>query len=248
MSPQTYIPNGARLSRTKPSDNRTNPRVQALRSIEKPPIDFDPLVLTKKGVAIDRARKALGKIFNTWTTVADLAKDESIESGDLAKAGRGAVQKALKQADDVIGDLGRQASRLGGGLDHVLPEVPDALAAEIRGHWARTGGGVHNALKAVRSDPRTAAALLGAPAYLSGLDEADLKDVRDVAWETYAGSVQEELDGVERAKAVLGRATERLRKQVAEPLEELSELASTNAVKKSAAARGLEEKLRGVGE
>lgn len=192
------------------------------RKIEVP-IDYDPRVIVGEGPSAQTARSAMTALHGAWVSIRDAAADSNVELPRLAKAAQSAMERALTKADTAVGCITSQVGNLEGEIVKLTqPRVDPMLAAEVRAYWRERGwtSGLH---EAVRSDVRTASAVLSAPPYLSGLDNKQYDLIRQAAVLAHAPAQHARLDEARRALDKVVRASGRMIEIVVPRIRDWSE-------------------------
>lgn len=180
--------------------NRPNraPRRPDNRLIEIP-IDHHPGTVQGEGPSAGSARLAMSRIYGSWERIREAAADRRVPNDRLAKAAQQALDGALKTADESLKIITAQVRHIESEITaRVRPRQDPTLAAEVRAYWRKEGFG-ERLTAAVRADPRTASAILTAPAYLSGLSDEQRDAVEGMAIEAHAPEQREALDEARRA-------------------------------------------------
>ena len=179
------------------------------RNIEVP-IDYDPRVIAGEGPSAQSARGAMNAMHGAWVKIRDAAADQSVELPRLAKAATGAMERALTAADGALSRIDTQVKALEREIANATqPPVEPNLAAEVRAYW-RERGWTNGLPQAVAADPRTASAVLSAPAYLSGLNDKQRAVIRTAAVQAHAAERQAALEEATAARDKLQRASSRM--------------------------------------
>lgn len=169
------------------------------------PIDHAPENVIGDGPSARLARDAMTSIWSAWGAIRAAAEDPATDLATLSKLAQRALEKGLTAADRAIASIEGQISGIEKSIEATIrPPVSDTLAAEIRSHWRASGAKPTEVAKAVSADVRTASAVLGAPSYLSGLDDKKIALVRQNAVAAHASEDQAALEEAQRA---LGRLT-----------------------------------------
>jgi hypothetical protein len=178
-----------------------------------PPVPAWPIDLDPRLSRTDRATKALGDIQSVWTKFKEMA-DGPMPRAELARHADAAMKRVSKAIDEtntaLVADLGGLRDRIDAAL---TPRVEPALAVQIRDHHrALSTTARFERLRAAieAGDSTTVSAVLGAPPYLSGLDDAAMATLRAAAERKVAPDLAAQRDRTERDLALMRRAAERL--------------------------------------
>lgn len=141
------------------------------------------------------------------------AIDELVSATDGAsKRVLAAVQKNYEELEKISQTLGQQVAA---AVDDPARKTPEglAVATEIRAHMkglpeAKRSAFAYSAVEA--GDKQTVAAILHAPAYLSGLTDRQMATLRHRAELTYAPNESAQLEAVRSASDMLASAGSRL--------------------------------------
>ena len=150
------------------------------------PIDAHPDIIVNESIALNPARHAAREIWSTWAKLQE-AEPVVTDRRKFASAAKGVLDRISKTAIDAIARLEASQKDIERKIQEgVCPRTPDAAAGEIRNHWKGQRHPWVKLAEAIRQgDKRTAAAVLSAPGYLSGLDEAQHASLMTVARETF---------------------------------------------------------------
>ena len=149
-------------------------------------IDNHPDMVVNEAIALNPARYALRQVWDQWAKLRD-AEVVATDSKRLARAATAVVGHTWKVADEALKNLDSFRKDLEAKVSNgVAPKTPDAAAAEIRAHF-KNQRHPSTALSSLvkQNDRRTLAAILTAPAYLSGLNDDQHKTLLGLARETW---------------------------------------------------------------
>lgn len=140
------------------------------------PLDFYP-----KAAKHERAQKALASVQKTWTTFKQL-DDNGMDRMALAKSAFPAIERSMKELDGARDALKAERESVERAIVREIDKGANpALAAEVRRHVASLGE--MKALTFIRQrieagDTTTVSAVLGAPAFLSGVTDTNIATLR----------------------------------------------------------------------
>lgn len=201
-----------------------DPRLQQerqIRVVDAPPVDFMPRPESEGDTPADAiARQAMTGLYKMWAAIKDAAGNLSeVNLNDLSKLSERGLTKALTKCDSAMSKLQTMETALESKIEELIkPPVSDVFASEIRANIqarltdsaGRTkSGGLDKIMHLVREDKRVSAAVLGAPAMLSGLDAKAQNLIRQISIDHYAVQTKSELERCRRARDLLERATQR---------------------------------------
>ena len=197
-------------------------------------------VIKGEGNGPTQARNVMNLMYSTQGQVTDLkALTESkgpkapgqamtparVPAGQAAQASMPVVERAIKQADTTIANLGTQIDALDKQITSALMQgkADPASMAEIRSYWLAKGSGKENTFIKIgerfqnpAANLRTVSAILDAPGYLSGIDDAsNMAALRDVAARALVGDLVEDLAQHRAALKLLTKASARFTKDTA---------------------------------
>ncbi len=175
------------------------------------PIDHSPDNIKDDGQSARLAKDAMTSIWNAWGAIKTAAEDPGTNLATLGNLSQRALERGLASADRAIASIEGQIAGIEKQITAaVQPHVSDTLAAEIRSHWQRAAAdpkSLQDLMSAVRIDPRTSSAVLGAPPYLSGLKDHEM--VRQNAVLAHAPEQQASLDEARKALTKVTAARDR---------------------------------------
>jgi len=192
--------------------------------IDIPP-DHHPDLIRGESPGAALGRETLTRLYDAYGKINDVAKQVT-DKGRLAAAAQPFAERAVHTAGANINRLRQQVEHLDAEIGRALaPPVEPQLASQIRAHWAQQGSekitGLGRAIK--EGDITTTAAVLCAPAYLSGLTADNQAMLRMMAAQRFAPEqVQaraEAADALERAD----RATRHFMTKMAASIREWSD-------------------------
>ena len=196
-----------------------DPAARALRDARKvdAPVDHNPGTITGETPAAHAARNAMSELWTVWQSIQTAAADSAVGLPDLARLGQRALERGLAACDRATDTITRQCEAMEREItEAVQPPVEPALASDIRRYWRDRLGGKADRLgelhTAVKADTRTSSAVLGAPAYLSGLGEEQAGVVHISAVQAHAPGTAADLEearrALERVQSASTRATD----------------------------------------
>jgi hypothetical protein len=147
------------------------------------PLDHHPGTIRGESPGASLGRAALSTLYDgaaAINTTAERVQDKA----RLASAAQPYAERALASAGRALATMRAQVGHLDREIASALrPTVDPTLAGQIRSHWARQGAGALPGLRAAidQGDLATIGAVLGAPAYLSGLSPESMALLRDIA-------------------------------------------------------------------
>lgn len=149
-------------------------------------IDNHPDLVTNEAIALNPARYALRQIWDSWNKLRE-AEAVATDKRRLARAAQSVVNNAQKTAEHALTALEGSRKSLEEKLKtEITPSRMDQAAGEIRAYWKgqrHPFTGLSSLVK--QSDRRTLAAVLSAPAYLSGLKDDQHQTLLGLARETW---------------------------------------------------------------
>ncbi len=173
------------------------------------PPDHHPAVVRGDGPGARLGRETLAGIYEAYGKINDVA-DKVRDKGRLATATQPYAERAIAMAGRAVATLTKQVAHLDTEIAGALkPTVEPGLAVQIRSHWAASNGQLSGLQKVIEGgDVATASAVLSAPAYLSGLSDANQGVLRLMAASKFApdhvarrAETADALARVERASA-----------------------------------------------
>ena len=191
------------------------------------PIDHNPDAVIGEGPSAHAAKAAMVSIWATWNAVKAAAEDPATDLSTLARVSQQAVERGLASADRAVDTITAQIEALEQQIDSaIMPPQTDPFAGEIRNHWkseltnrSRVGNQDSSPLgalmSAVKTDTRTASAVLSAPPYLSGLNDEQYSMLRKTAVDAHCPERQADLDEARRALGKVQNAADRVTKTLA---------------------------------
>ena len=169
------------------------------------------------GPAAVAARHALGACYEIQGKIIDLQKQRADPKLVLASAVP-AVERATTRADAAIQTLTQMVEHLGKEINSSLQAGSPRDPAEIRSYWLAKGSKAFSGVGALFQVPHdnlpTIAAVLGGPAYLSGLKPDNLAALKQVAAEKLVPEKVAAKEEAVNALAILKKSTERFAKDV----------------------------------
>lgn len=163
-------------------------------------IDNHPDMVVNEAIALNPARYALKQVWEQWDKLRE-AEAVTTDKKRLARAAQSVVSHAQKVADDALKNLDSFRKDLEAKVSNgVAPKTMDYAAGEIRAYWKSQRHpftGLSNLVKA--GDRRTLAAILTAPAYLSGLKDDQHQTLLGLARETWFPEETKTLADIDRA-------------------------------------------------
>lgn len=175
--------------------------------IDIPP-DAHPGVIRGDTQGSQLARAVLTDLYSTTAKINDTAKQVE-DRARLAAAAAPIAEKVTRRAGEALATLAARQEAIQGQIEKAItPRGCPTTAAQIRSHFAGQGAAAsQEAMKAVRSGCQaTAAAILSAPAYLSGLNENSYSLLRKAASEQFAPELVNELIETRAAHTKVDRA------------------------------------------
>jgi len=164
------------------------------------PIDAHPGAVKGDSPMLEPARRASQTLWDTWGKIRN-AHETVSDRQRLAAAAQKAVERALSATDKALSALQKNRDVLEAKISSVVcPRSPDALAPEIRAHFRGTSSPFAEASKLLASgDRRSVAAILSAPAYLSGLDDEQHRVLRDLARQRFCPEEAQAVKDIDQA-------------------------------------------------
>lgn len=149
-------------------------------------IDNHPDTVQSESVHLNAARGALKNIWDQWKKLQE-AEAVTTDKKRLARAAAAVVGNAEKTAETALKALQGSYDSLEAKLvAEVTPTKMDYAASEIRAYWKSQRHPFTGLSSLVKSgDRRTLAAVLTAPAYLSGLKDDQHQTLLGLARETW---------------------------------------------------------------
>lgn len=175
------------------------------------PLDAHPDVIRGKSSLLEPARQASRVMWDVWNKV-KVATGEVTDKKRLA----GVAQKAVERAFQVTETNVKYLKKSRGVLIEqvaatVTPKAPDALGVEIRAHFKSGNKAFFEVGAAIqKGDKRTVAAVLTAPAYLSGLDDKQYNTLLDMAKKQLCPEDSGTIMDIDNAVARLERSAEQM--------------------------------------
>ncbi len=162
-------------------------------------IDNHPDLVTNPAIALNPARSVLTHLWDQWERLRS-AEVVATDKRRLAHAAQGVVKsiddravEALRMMDSFRKDIEAKLT------SEITPARVDAAAAEIRAHWKGQRHPFTGLSSLVRAkDRRTMAAVLSAPAYLSGLTDEQHQTLLGLARESWFPEETKTLADIER--------------------------------------------------
>jgi hypothetical protein len=183
------------------------------RDIQRPPQrldiapDHDPLVVRGEHIAkdaklLEAARAPLQAAKEMRTTINNLIGSTS-NRAELARAAEARMSVVAKSFDAAVPALEQRRAAVEASIAKVF-DVPDSVGVEIRQHFKSTPEGYAAAAKLIESgDLRSTRAILGGPAYLSGLTDEQQATLRAHARQRFAPDLHGLSGDLERAIGTL---------------------------------------------
>ncbi|MEM6257622.1 MAG: hypothetical protein AAGI37_04845 [Planctomycetota bacterium] len=202
---------------------------RALAQKFKPPIDADPRHMRgeqleakgNEGLLRD-AQGAAAAMFKVWGTVADL-RDKVQDKQLLAKKSQSAVERSLREAEPKIARLRERRDAEQAKIKAMFDAGErDQLGREVR-DFARTREGdsmvfIGELISA--GDQRSVAAVLAAPAFLTGLTPEQQAAARGMAERQFAPEGTQLVDDLDRAIGRLEQTTDAMTSTIAPMINE----------------------------
>lgn len=153
------------------------------------PPDHHPDTLRGKSPGAVLGRATLTTIYEAYAKINDVAAKVQ-DKGRMASAAQPFCERAVSQAGRCMETLTAQIKELDATIaEKINVPVEPHLAGQIRGHFAGRKSAMSEINEAIeRGDTATAAAVLKAPAYLSGLTEKNQGLLRARAGQRFAPS------------------------------------------------------------
>jgi len=162
-------------------------------------IDNHPELVTNEAIALNPARYALRQIWESWAKLRE-AEAVTTDKRRLARAAQSVVNHTGKVADEALKNLDSFRKDLDAKVENgVAPKAADPAALEIRAHFKNQRHPVKLFGERVTAgDRRTVAAVLSAPAFLSGLTDEQHRTMRDHARRTFFPEECATIDDIDR--------------------------------------------------
>jgi len=175
------------------------------------PIDAHPGIIKGNSPLLEPARRAQTAIWDVWNKVKS-AQHEVDDKKRLAQVAQKAVEHSLRVADTSYKHLHQSRQALAEQIDAaVRPKAPDAMGVEIRSHMkAGKKAFAEMAERIQKGDRRTVAAVLTAPAYLSGLDDKQYDTLLGMAEKTFCPDEVATLGQIDKATSRLERSVDQM--------------------------------------
>jgi len=162
-------------------------------------IDNHPDMVVNASIHLNAARYALKTVGDAWGKLRE-AEAVATDKKRLARAAQGVVNLAGKVVTESLTHMDESRKILETKLtNEITPARVDPVAVEIRAHFKaqkRPFMAVASLVK--QNDRRTLAAVLSAPAYLSGLDDTQHATLRDMCRSEWYAEDVEALKDMER--------------------------------------------------
>lgn len=196
------------LARRNPSPDPRLRQEQERRKVDDPPLDLRSLSARSEEehtVASKRAAFALETAHDSWTKIKAAAADPAVPLDKLATAASDAVARADTAIRNGIKDVDAQIAHFEKAvMDKAAPQISDVRAQEIR--TMLRGMKPNDVARLARDHVEVSAALIRAPAFLSGLDaQAYETTVKDAKLAHAPDEVAKVADG-EKVRSQLNRA------------------------------------------
>lgn len=171
------------------------------------PIDAHPDVIRGKSSLLEPARKASKVIWDVWHSV-KTATGEVEDKKRLAVVAQKAVERAFTVVHTNKGYLKKSRQTLVDKVDAtIMPKAPDALGVEIRQHMCQGKQAFMEVSEAIqKGDKRIVAAVLTAPAMLSGLDDQQYNTLKGLAKDIMCPEEAGTITDIDNAVARLERS------------------------------------------
>jgi hypothetical protein len=175
------------------------------------PIDAHPDVIKGDSPMLEPARRAQTAIWDVWNKV-KVAQGEVTDKKRLAEVAQKAVERSLSVTDTNGKHLHQSRKTLVSRIDAtVRPKAPDAVGVEIRSHMKAGKKAFFEVAEQInKGDKRTVAAVLTAPAYLSGLDDKQYNTLLDMAQKMFCPDETTTLGQIDKAITRLDRSVEQM--------------------------------------
>ncbi len=196
-------------------------------------VDYHPdtIPVNKASGASNFARSALDVFYTAWATIRSTAADDRVPLADLSAA-------ADKVYNRMNNTLGQASTKIEGCVKHAVEEVDKvimqrlepSLQQEIRAHLNNLPNRGAR-MEACRSDVRCAAALLTAPACISGMKPDDIELIRGMASEIHAPEQHAALQTALRCQDKVVKAHGKLLREMGPRIEAWRAPSSQNLAK-----------------
>lgn len=185
------------------------------------PPDHHPDTLRGKSPGANLGRQALTGIYEAYGKINDTAAKVA-DKGRLASAAQPFAERAVQQAGRAVTTLQGQIKALDSEIAAaIITQVEPQLASQIRAHFAKAGSALVGIKTAIdNGDKATTAAVLKAPAFLSGLTDKNQAVLRMAAAERYAPDQVQQRSETTAALERVERATEHFTTTVAGKLRQ----------------------------
>lgn len=181
------------------------------------PASLHPERCKGQGPAANATRHALRLCYEVQGKIVDLRNAKADPKLVLAGA-IPAVEKATTRADNAIKSVGQQIEHLGKEINLSLQAGKVSDPAEIRNYWLAQGEGTFIKIGALfqkaNDNLQTIAAVLGGPAYLSGITPQNQAALKDVAAKTLVPEKVAAREEAKNALAILEASASRFAKDV----------------------------------
>ena len=164
------------------------------------PLDAHPGAVKGESPLLNPARKASETLWATWNKLRDAERNVS-DKHKLAPLAQKAVERALSSTDKALSALQKNRDTVDAKINQtVLLKTPDALGFEIRAHFKSAKSPFTEVATLVRKgDHRSVAAILNAPAYLSGLTNEQHSTLLELAQKQFCPEETRTLADIDRA-------------------------------------------------
>ena len=227
----TEQPHDIRRGTRRPPSN-TEPSTGLVVRLDIPP-DHHPAVVKGDSPGAATGRAALTALYEVYGKINDTARQVS-DKARLATAAQPFAERALNTAGRALATLAQQIEHLDTMIEQELtPAKNSPQAGEVRAYWRGQPKSIAPLTKLFRSkDATTISAILSAPSYLSGLDDAQQGLLRVIAAETIApDKVQQRAEAADAARRVehaMNHFTETIAANLREWRDEDSKIISDN--------------------
>lgn len=176
------------------------------------PSSLHPSGCPGDGPAATAARHALELCYDVQGRIIDVRKTNADKKLILASAVP-AVERATTRADIAIKSVGQQIAHLGNEINSALQAGKVSNPSEIRAYWLSQGEGTFIKIGALfqkaEDNLQTVAAILGAPAYLSGITPENQAALKDVAAKALVPEKVAAREEAKNALSILEKSTAR---------------------------------------
>jgi hypothetical protein len=195
------------------------------RDIQRPPqrLDVPPdhdervvrgTFIEKDAKLLEAARAPLAAARQMRETINQLV-GSTANRAELARAAEARMAQVTKSFDAAVPALEARRQAVEASIAKVF-DVADSVGVEIRSHFKSTSEPYAAAAKLIESgDLRSTRALLGGPAYLSGLSDEQMATLRTAARLKFAGDLHGLSQDLDRALSTLNRVGSAVVNQVA---------------------------------